>query len=39
MIVVIFCVFGGFILSGGHLHIIIQPFEMMIIFGAALGAS
>jgi chemotaxis protein MotA len=38
MIVVIFAVFGGYLLSGGHLHIIIQPFEMMIIFGAAAGA-
>ena len=37
IIVVIVSVFGGFMLAGGHLHIIFQPFEMMIIFGAALG--
>jgi chemotaxis protein MotA len=38
IIVVFFCVFGGFILSGGHMHVLIQPFEVMIIFGAALGS-
>ena len=37
-IVVIICVFGGFILAGGHIHVIWQPFEVMIICGAALGA-
>ena len=38
-IAVIFgAVFGGYILNGGHLEVLWQPFEMMIIFGAALGA-
>jgi chemotaxis protein MotA len=37
IIVVIICVFGGFLLAGGHLHVIWQPFEVMIIGGAALG--
>lgn len=37
IIVVIVCVFGGFILAGGHVHVIWQPFEVMIIGGAALG--
>jgi chemotaxis protein MotA len=37
MLVVIVCVFGGFIAAGGHIHGLIQPFEMIIIFGAALG--
>lgn len=37
IIVVLFCVFGGYALAGGHLHIIFQPFEVLIIFGAALG--
>lgn len=36
-IVVICCVFGGFLAAGGHLHVIWQPFEVLIIGGAALG--
>jgi chemotaxis protein MotA len=36
-IVVLVCVFGGYVLAGGHLHVVFQPFEVMIIFGAALG--
>jgi chemotaxis protein MotA len=35
--VVLVCVFGGFLAAGGHMHVLIQPFEMIIIFGAALG--
>ncbi|OQS33854.1 flagellar motor stator protein MotA [Chromobacterium haemolyticum] len=31
-------VFGGFVLHGGSLHAIWQPTELMIIFGAGLGA-
>ena len=38
IIVVIFCVFGGFLFAGGHVHVLIQPFEVLIIFGAAAGA-
>jgi len=37
ILVVIFCVFGGFLFNGGHLHVMWQPFEVMIIGGAALG--
>jgi len=37
IICVIFCVFGGFVLNGGHLRVVFQPFEVMIIFGAAIG--
>ena len=38
-IIVIFgCVFGGYILQGGHLEVLFQPFEMLIILGAAAGA-
>lgn len=37
ILVVLFCVFGGFVLGGGHLHVVWQPFEIMIIGGAALG--
>ena len=37
IIVVLVAVFGGYVLQGGHLHVVFQPFEVMIIFGAALG--
>ncbi len=37
ILVVLVGVFGGYVLAGGHLHVIIQPFEVMIIFGAAFG--
>ncbi len=37
-IVVIVAVFGGFVLEGGPLKVIVQPVEFMIIGGAALGA-
>lgn len=37
IVVVIVCVFGGFLGAGGHLHVVWQPFEVVIIFGAALG--
>jgi chemotaxis protein MotA len=36
-LVVILCVFGGFMAAGGHLNVIWQPFELVIIGGAALG--
>ena len=36
-LIVTVCVFGGYLLEGGLLHVIIQPFEVMIIGGAALG--
>ena len=31
------CVVGGFVASGGHMGVIWQPYEMIIILGAALG--
>jgi chemotaxis protein MotA len=37
-LVILFCVFGGFALSGGHLAAIFQPLELLIICGAAFGA-
>lgn len=37
-IIVIASVLGGFIGSGGHVGVLIQPFEIVIIFGAAMGA-
>lgn len=37
-ITVLVCVFGGFVMMGGHLEVLIQPFELVIIGGAAAGA-
>lgn len=37
-VVVCVCVFGGYALAGGHLAILFQPLELLIIGGAALGA-
>jgi chemotaxis protein MotA len=36
--VVIACVIGGYMASGGHLIVLFQPFEVLIIAGAATGA-
>ncbi len=36
--IVIFCVFGGFLIHGGNLGVIWQPIELLIIGGAGLGA-
>ncbi len=36
-LIVIISVFGGFLAAGGHLTVIWQPFEVIIICGAALG--
>lgn len=37
-VVVLVCVIGGYALAGGHLEVLWQPYEFMIIFGAAIGA-
>lgn len=37
-IIVVGSVFGGFVLSGGHLAALVQPLELLMIAGAALGA-
>lgn len=37
-LVVVICVFGGFMLEGGHLAVLIQPIELLIIGGAGLGS-
>lgn len=37
-IIVLVCVFGAFAAHGGHLHVLWQPSEVVIIGGAALGA-
>ncbi|MCA9754198.1 MAG: flagellar motor stator protein MotA [Candidatus Eisenbacteria bacterium] len=38
-IVVLGCVVAGFVLSGGQVATLIQPFEVLVIFGAATGAT
>ena len=38
LIIVTGCVIGGFILSHGQLALLLQPYEFLIIFGAATGA-
>jgi chemotaxis protein MotA len=38
IVVVIAAVIGGYIAMGGHLEVLIQPFEAVIILGAAAGA-
>ena len=37
VIVVLACVVGGYMANGGHLFILWQPFEFVIIVGAAIG--
>ncbi|MCB1468464.1 MAG: flagellar motor stator protein MotA [Rhizobiaceae bacterium] len=36
--VIMGCVLGGFMAMGGHIEVLIQPWEVVIICGAALGA-
>lgn len=36
--VVMFSVFGGFVLHGGKMHVMVQPTEWLIIGGAAIGS-
>ncbi|WP_029460607.1 flagellar motor stator protein MotA [Solidesulfovibrio alcoholivorans] len=38
IVVVLGCVIGGFLLEGGHMGVLIQPIELLIIGGAALGS-
>jgi len=38
IIIVVVCVLGGYAAMGGHLEVLWQPFEAVIILGAALGA-
>ena len=37
-LVILGCVFGGFALAGGHLGVLWQPIEVLIIIGAGVGA-
>ncbi|MEO7224161.1 MAG: motility-associated protein, partial [Devosia sp.] len=38
IILVIASVIGGYVAMGGHIEVLIQPFEAVIILGAAAGA-
>jgi chemotaxis protein MotA len=38
ILIVVFCVFGGFVFGGGHLMVLVHPNELLIIGGGALGA-
>jgi chemotaxis protein MotA len=38
MAIVIGCVLGGYLMEGGNVSLLIQPAELVIIFGAAMGA-
>ncbi|PPD23437.1 MAG: flagellar motor stator protein MotA [Methylomonas sp.] len=37
-VVVVGCLLGGYLGAGGHLGVLMQPFEFIIIFGGAVGA-
>ena len=37
-VIVLGCVLGGYMALGGHIAVLIQPFEVVIICGAAIGA-
>jgi chemotaxis protein MotA len=37
LVVVIVCLFGSFVMMGGHLGVLWQPFEYVIILGSAIG--
>ena len=37
LVVVIVCLFGSFVMMGGHLAVLWQPFEYVIILGSAIG--
>jgi len=36
--IVIFSIFGGFIMAGGHIAALLQPIELLMIFGGGAGA-
>ena len=38
MVVTLGCVLGGFMAMGGHIEVLFQPWEVVIICGAALGS-
>lgn len=38
LVFIMACVFGGYAAMGGHLEVLVQPWEYVIILGAAIGA-
>ena len=38
LVVTLGCVLGGFMAMGGHIEVLMQPWEVVIICGAALGS-
>lgn len=38
VVIIVVSVIGGYLAQGGHLEVLIQPFEALIILGAAMGA-
>lgn len=38
ILIVLASVFGGYVMNGGHPHVLWQPFEFVIILGAGIGA-
>jgi chemotaxis protein MotA len=38
IVIVLVCVFGGFVIGGGHLLVLLHPNELLIIGGGAMGA-
>jgi chemotaxis protein MotA len=36
-VIVLASVFGGYLANGGHIEVLVQPFEILIIVGAAIG--
>src|SRR5688572_25634025 len=38
IVIIIASVIGGYVAMGGHLEVLVQPYEAVIILGAALGA-
>ena len=37
-VIVVICVFGGYLMEGGHIEVLIQPIELLIIGGAGAGS-
>ena len=37
LIVTLSCLLGGFVAMGGHLGVLVQPFEYVIILGSSIG--
>ena len=38
IVIIVASVIGGYVAMGGHLEVLVQPFEAVIILGAAAGA-